>query len=61
MGWPRGEPYARSFHERFPSRDAFWVRRPDKDQLPQVAEPAPLEWFLKAMRGGAGDPKIRVR
>ncbi|KKX63425.1 nuclear transport factor 2 family protein [Pseudomonas putida] len=61
MRWPGREPYAGSFHELFPSWDAFWAQRPDKDALPQIAEPAPLEGFLKTLRRGADDPKIRVR
>jgi hypothetical protein len=61
MRWPGREPYAGSFHELFPSWDDFWRQRPDKDALPQIAEPAPLEGFLKALRRGADDPRIRVR
>jgi hypothetical protein len=45
----------------FPSWDAFWAQRPDKESLPEIAEPAPLEGFLATLRRGAGDPKIRVR
>jgi hypothetical protein len=41
------EPYAGTFHELFPSWDAFWAQRPDKEALPEIAEPAPLEGFLR--------------
>ena len=61
MRWPGREPYSGSFHELFPSWDAFWAHRASKDELPEVAEPAPLEGFLSTLRRGAGDPKIRVR
>ncbi|HEY6610175.1 MAG TPA: nuclear transport factor 2 family protein, partial [Pseudomonas sp.] len=45
----------------FPSWPEFWAARPDKETLPEVAEPAPLEGFLATLRRGAGAPKIRVR
>lgn len=61
MRWPGREPYAGSFHELFPSWQAFWAHRPDKDALPEVAAPAPAEAFLATLRQGAPDPKIRVR
>ncbi|MCP9757818.1 nuclear transport factor 2 family protein [Aquitalea sp. S1-19] len=61
MRWPGREPYHGTFHEIFPSWQAFWAQRPDKDSLPEVAAPAPLEGFLKAMRRDAQPPKIRVR
>ncbi len=52
---------AGTFHELFPSWQAFWAARPDKDTLPEVAAPAPAEAFLKTLRKGASDPRIRVR
>lgn len=61
MRWPGREPYAGTFHELFPSWQAFWAQRPDKDALPEVAPPAPAEAFLATLRQGAPDPKIRVR
>ncbi|HPP82786.1 MAG TPA: nuclear transport factor 2 family protein [Rubrivivax sp.] len=61
MRWPGREPYEGTFHELFPSWKEFWARRPDKDSLPEVAPPAPLEQFLKTMRRGTPAPKIRVR
>jgi len=61
MRWPGREPYQGTFHDLFPSWNAFWAARPDKAQLPEVAEPAPLECFLKTLRRGAPDPRIRVR
>jgi hypothetical protein len=45
----------------FPSWKEFWAERPDKDTLPEVAPPAPLEKFLETMRCGTPAPKIRVR
>ena len=61
MRWPGREPYAGSFHDLFPSWAEFWARRPDKEQLPDVAPAAPLEHFLATLRRGAAAPKIRVR
>ncbi|NDV12711.1 nuclear transport factor 2 family protein [Crenobacter caeni] len=61
MRWPGREPYRGTFHELFPSWQAFWAGRPDRDTLPEVAAPAPVNGFLKAMRRGTADPKIRVR
>ncbi len=61
MRWPGREPYAGAYHELFPAWQEFWAQRPDKNQLPEVAAPAPLEGFLTAMRRGAPTPKIRVR
>jgi len=60
MRWPDREAYEGAYHELFPSWTAFWANAP-KDGLPDVAEPAPLGEFLKTMRAGAPDPKIRVR
>ena len=61
MRWPGREPYAGTFHDLFPSWQAFWAARPDKDTLPEVAAPAPAEAFLATLRKGAPDPRIRVR
>ena len=61
MRWPGREPYYGAFHELFPSWREFWAARSEKDELPQVAAPAPLERFLETMRRGAATPTIRVR
>ena len=61
MRWPGREPYQGTFHDLFPSWKDFWAERPDKDQLPEVAEPAALDRFLATLRRGAPDPRIRVR
>ncbi|MBS0349478.1 MAG: nuclear transport factor 2 family protein [Proteobacteria bacterium] len=61
MRWPGREPYDGSFHSLFPSWQAFWAQRPDKDSLPEVAPAAPLEGFLANLRRDAPDPRIRVR
>ena len=61
MRWPGREPYWGTFHDLFPSWKEFWAQRPDKDSLPQVAPPAPLEQFLATMRRGTPAPKMRVR
>ncbi|MCL6262980.1 nuclear transport factor 2 family protein [Craterilacuibacter sp. RT1T] len=61
MRWPGRAPYSGTFHDIFPSWQSFWAERPDKDSLPEVAAPAPLEGFLKAMRRDVAAPKIRVR
>lgn len=59
MRWPGREPYEGAFHELFPSWREFWASKPAS--TPQVAEPAPVEQFLKTMRRGTPAPKIRVR
>jgi|TARA_R100000501_G_scaffold17919_2_gene35019 hypothetical protein len=59
MRWPGEEPYDGGYHEYFPSWKAFWERSGD-DGSP-VAEPAPLEGFLKTMRKDAAPPRVRVR
>ncbi len=61
MRWPGREPYDGAFHALFPSWQEFWAARPCKDELPEVAAPAPLGRFLETMRRGASIPKIRVR
>lgn len=61
MRWPGREPYPGTFHDLFPSWKAFWAHLPDKDVLPEVAEPAPLDGFLLRMRGDTPPPRIRVR
>lgn len=60
MRWPGREPYDGAFHELFPSWKEFWANPPASDE-PEVAEPAPVGEFLKRMRRGAPDPRIRVR
>lgn len=61
MRWPGREPYEGTFHDLFPSWKAFWLQRPDPEQLPEVAPPAEMEAFLQTMRGDTPAPKIRVR
>lgn len=61
MRWPGREPYPGTFHDLFPSWKAFWANPPARDALPEVAEPAPLEGFLRHMRGDTPAPRIRVR
>ena len=61
MRWPGRQPAYGSFHDLFPSWREFWADRSDKDELPQVAAPAPVEQFLLTMRRGTPSPKIRVR
>ncbi|WP_067514782.1 nuclear transport factor 2 family protein [Endozoicomonas ascidiicola] len=61
MRWPGREPYEGTFHDLFPSWKEFWANRPVDDQLPEVAEPAPLGQFLLSMRKDTPAPKIRVR
>lgn len=61
MRWPGREPYDGTFHALFPSWQAFWLNRPDPEQLPEVAAPAELNQFLRTMRGDTPAPKIRVR
>ncbi len=59
--WPGREPYHGTFHDIFPSWKEFWGNPPSRDELPEVAAPAPLDGFLKAMRRDTPAPKIRVR
>lgn len=61
MRWPGREPYNGTFHALFPSWQQFWAGAPDHEALPQVAEPAPVEHFLRRMRADTPAPKIRVR
>ena len=61
LRWPGRQPYNGTFHELFPSWKEFWAERPEKDALPEVAAPAPLEQFLATMRRGTPAPKMRVR
>lgn len=61
MRWPDRDSYEGGYHELFPSWKAFWENAPDKNTLPEVAAPAPLNEFLKTMRGDAPLPRIRVR
>ena len=60
MRWPDRESYAGAFHDLWPSWREFWDNPPG-DEEPEVAEPAPLDQFLKRMRRGQAEPKIRVR
>jgi ketosteroid isomerase-like protein len=60
MRWPGREPYDGSFHDYFPSWKEFWDKGPQLDG--PVPPPAPVEQFLKQMRGEAGKaPSVRVR
>jgi len=60
MRWPGREPYNGSWFDLWPSWKAFWDTR-RTDELPEVAEPAPLDQFLATMRRGSGVPSVRVR
>lgn len=60
MRWPDRDSYDGAYHELFPSWHEFWKNPPQAD-APEVATPAPAEEFLKTMRNGSPDPKIRVR
>lgn len=59
MRWPGTEWVEGNFHKLFPSYADYWSRTGDHDG--PVAEPAPLEGFLDAMRRGAAPPKVKVR
>lgn len=59
MRWPDREHYEGSWHALWPSWKQFWASAPAAEA--QVGAPAPLGQFLKTMRRGAPDPKIRVR
>ncbi len=58
--WPDREAYDGAFHDLWPSWKSFWDNPPESD-LPEVADPSPVDTFLDTMRRGAADPKIRVR
>lgn len=59
MRWPGQAPYSGGFHDYFPSWQSFWART-GADDLP-VAEPAPIDGFIDAMRRGTCEPAVRVR
>ncbi len=59
MRWPGTDWAEGNFHKLFPSYAEFWAR--EGDHGGPVAEPAPLEGFLSAMRRGAAAPKVKVR
>ena len=60
MRWPDREPYAGAYHDLWPSWQDFWGNPPEQDES-EVAAPAPLNEFLKTMRRGAPEPRIKVR
>jgi len=60
MRWPGREPYEGTWHELWPSWKQFWAAAAAHGEA-EVAAPAPLGEFLKRMRRGAPDPRIRVR
>jgi len=60
MRWPDRDNYDGAFHELWPSWQEFWDN-PITDELPVVAEPAPIDQFLKTMRRDTGAPSIRTR
>jgi len=60
MRWPDREPYAGAYHDLWPSWQDFWSNPPSQDES-EVAAPAPLNEFLKTMRRGAPEPRIKVR
>jgi uncharacterized protein (TIGR02246 family) len=59
MRWPGTDWVEGNFHKLFPSYAEFWAR--EGDHGGPVAEPAPLDGFLNAMRRGAAAPKVKVR
>jgi hypothetical protein len=58
MRWPGTEWAEGNFHKLFPTFDEFWSRVGALDG--PVAEPAPLDGFLTAMRRGAEAPSVKV-
>lgn len=59
MRWPGVEPYEGGYHALFPSWQEFWQR--GGPPAADVAEPAPLDEFIKRLRRGAVAPRIKVR
>jgi uncharacterized protein (TIGR02246 family) len=59
MRWPGTDWVEGNFHKLFPSFAEFWER--EGDHGGPVADPAPLEGFLNAMRRGQAAPKVKVR
>ena len=60
MRWPGVPPYEGSYHDLFPGWREFWAREGQANEAP-VADPAPLEGFIDAMRRGHPLPRPRVR
>lgn len=60
MRWPDRERYDGAYHELWPSWQQFWANPPG-DDVPEVAAPAPIDGFLKAMRRDEPEPRIRVK
>lgn len=60
MRWPSVPPYEGTFHDLFPSWSDFWARGGEPHDGP-VPPPAPFEGFIAAMRGGAPQPRPRIR
>ena len=59
MRWPGSEWVEGNFHKLFPTYAEYWAR--NAASLGPVAEPAPAEGFLNAMRKGKDAPKVKVR
>lgn len=59
MRWPGTEWVEGNFHKLFPSFAEYWAR--DGDHGGPVADPAPLETFIKTMRRDNPAPKVKVR
>lgn len=59
MRWPNTEWAEGNFHKFFPSFAEFWARSGDHGG--PVAEPAPLDQFLKTMQRGQNAPRVKVR
>jgi hypothetical protein len=59
MRWPGTDWAEGNFQKLFPSFAEYWAR--GGDHAGPVAEPAPLEGFLNAMRRGAEIPRVKVR
>lgn len=59
MRWPGTDWVEGNFHKLFPSFAEYWAR--EGDHGGPVAEPAPLEGFIHAMRRGQAAPKVKVR
>ena len=57
MRWPGIENYEGGYHSIWPTWQNFW----NSSEVSDVSEPAPLDQYLKRMRGNSPNPTLKVR
>lgn len=57
MRWPGSPPHDGTFHDAFPSWEAFWAADPGRFDAP-VAAPAPVGAWLQTLRRGHDTPRV---